>query len=328
MDVQVAPLSTAEHAVANQGIRIKHIYSSGLGKVAPTLWNAGRHTSLGRAAPGGSAGSPAWQFRARNPIRLILMSTSLHHRAIENLGTRIVAGEPPTGHVMLAEQLEDELKVSRSVVREAVRVLQSLGLVETTKRVGIRVLPPSRWNPFDAQVIRWRLSGEGRGAQLRSLAELRSAVEPAAAELAAVNAPAHLRRELVDIAHACATPASSATCHGSWSWTSQFHSVLLSGSGNEMFANLMGQVAETLTGRTVHGLMPDHPHEGRSNGTWTLPRPSPPATPRKPARRPSRIMRRTISEMEPVWVEQPRVFVPVPRRVREPGAKARFSQAG
>ena len=43
------------------------------------------------------------------------------------------------------EHLEDELKVSRSVVREAVRVLQSLGLVETTKRVGIRVLPANRW---------------------------------------------------------------------------------------------------------------------------------------------------------------------------------------
>ena len=80
------------------------------------------------------------------------MTSSLHHRAIENLGTRIISGELPAGHVMLAEHLEEELKVSRSVVREAVRVLQSLGLVETTKRVGIRVLPSSRWNPFDAQV--------------------------------------------------------------------------------------------------------------------------------------------------------------------------------
>jgi DNA-binding FadR family transcriptional regulator len=33
------------------------------------------------------------------------MSTSLHHRAIENLGTRIVAGDLPPGHIMLAEQL-------------------------------------------------------------------------------------------------------------------------------------------------------------------------------------------------------------------------------
>ena len=134
---------------------------------------------------------------------LTTMSTSLHHRAIEHLGTRIIAGDLPPGHIMLAEHLEEELKVSRSVVREAVRVLQSLGLVETTKRVGIRVLPADRWNPFDAQVIRWRLAGEGRGAQLRSLAELRTAVEPVAAELAAANAPEGIRRELVGIGDEC-----------------------------------------------------------------------------------------------------------------------------
>ena len=139
--------------------------------------------------------------RARGTM-LTTMPTSLHHRAIEHLGARIVAGELPAGHVMLAEHLEDELKVSRSVVREAVRVLQSLGLVETMKRVGIRVLPANRWNPFDPLVIRWRLAGEGRGGQLRSLAELRTAVEPVAAELAAGNAPDELRRELVEVSHA------------------------------------------------------------------------------------------------------------------------------
>ena len=76
------------------------------------------------------------------------------------------------------------------MVREAVRVLASAGLVVSTKRVGIRVLPPEDWNPFDPLVIRWRLASGGLGAQLRSLTELRVAVEPmAAAELAAEHAP-------------------------------------------------------------------------------------------------------------------------------------------
>jgi DNA-binding FadR family transcriptional regulator len=241
------------------------------------------------------------------------MSTSLHHRAIENLGTRIVAGDLPTGHVMLAEQLEDELKVSRSVVREAVRVLQSLGLVETIKRVGIRVLPSSSWNPFDPQVIRWRLAGEGRGAQLRSLAELRSAVEPVAAELAAVNAPAKLRRELVDISHAMRDAGHAGDVPRFLELDIHFHSLLLSGSGNEMFANLMGQVAETLTGRTVNGLMPDRPHETAL--PWHVEVAEAIAAGDGPGAREAsaRIMRRTISELEPAWTEQPRVFIPVPR---------------
>jgi DNA-binding FadR family transcriptional regulator len=245
---------------------------------------------------------------------LTTMSTSLHYRAIEHLGSRIVAGELPAGHIMLAEHLEDELSVSRSVVREAVRVLQSLGLVETTKRVGIRVLPADRWNPFDPRVIRWRLAGEGRGAQLRSLAELRTAVEPVAAELAAVNAPDELRRELVEVSHAMRDAGQSGDVPRFLELDIQFHSLLLSGSGNEMFANMVGQVAETLTGRTVHGLMPAHPRETALQ--WHVDVAEAIAAGDSVAAREAseRIMRETITEMEPVWKGQPRVFVPVQRR--------------
>lgn len=242
------------------------------------------------------------------------MSTSLHHRAIEHLGTRIVAGELPAGHVMLAEHLEGELKVSRSVVREAVRVLQSLGMVETIKRVGIRVLPASRWNPFDPLVIRWRLAGEGRGAQLRSLAELRTAVEPVAAELAAINAPEALRRELVDVAAAMRAAGQAGDVPRFLELDIRFHSLLLTGSGNEMFANMVGQVAETLTGRTVHGLMPDRP--GETALQWHADVAEAIASGDAAAAREAsdRIMRHTIAEMEPTWKDQPRVFVPLQSR--------------
>jgi len=244
---------------------------------------------------------------------LTTMPTSLHHRAIENLGTRIVAGELPAGHVMLAEHLEDELKVSRSVVREAVRVLQSLGLVETIKRVGIRVLPASRWNPFDPQVIRWRLAGEGRGAQLRSLAELRTAVEPVAAELAAANAPDELRSELVEISHAMREAGVAGDVPRFLDLDIRFHTLLLAGSGNEMFANMVGQVAETLTGRTVHGLMPDHPRASALR--WHVEVAEAIAAGDGAAAREAsnKIMRETIAEMEPGWKDQPRVFVSIQR---------------
>jgi DNA-binding FadR family transcriptional regulator len=242
------------------------------------------------------------------------MSTSLHHRAIEHLGTRIVGGALPTGHVMLAEHLEEELKVSRSVVREAVRVLQSLGLVETIKRVGIRVLPPSRWNPFDPQVIRWRLAGAGRGAQLRSLAELRSAVEPVAAELAATNAPEDIRRELLDVSRAMRDAGQAGNVAEFLELDIHFHSLLLTGSGNEMFANLVGQVAETLTGRTVHGLMPDHPRETALQWHVDVAEAISAGDGAGAREASSRIMRETISEMEASWRDQPRVFIPVQRR--------------
>ncbi|MEC3853529.1 GntR family transcriptional regulator [Paenarthrobacter ureafaciens] len=241
------------------------------------------------------------------------MSTSLHHRAVEHLGTRIVGGTLPTGHVMLAEHLEEELNVSRSVVREAVRVLQSLGLVETIKRVGIRVLPAHRWNPFDPLVIRWRLAGEARGAQLRSLAELRSAVEPVAAELAAGNAPDALRQELMDISLAMREAGDAGDTARFLELDIRFHALVLSGSGNEMFANLIGQVTETLTGRTVHGLMPEHPQQQALQ--WHIDVAEAIYAGDGPRAREAsdQIMRHTIAELAPIWESQPRVFVPVAR---------------
>lgn len=245
------------------------------------------------------------------PTMLTSMSTSLHHRAVEHLGTRIVGGALPTGHVMLAEHLEDELNVSRSVVREAVRVLQSLGLVETIKRVGIRVLPAHRWNPFDPLVIRWRLAGEGRGAQLRSLAELRSAVEPVAAELAAGNAPETLRRELVDISLAMKEAGDAGDMPRFLDLDIRFHALVLSGSGNEMFANLIGQVTETLTGRTVHGLMPEHPQKQALQWHIDVAHAIDAGDGQQAKDAAGKIMRQTIAELAPSWNDQPRVFVPV-----------------
>lgn len=215
---------------------------------------------------------------------------------------------------MLGEHLEEELRVSRSVVREAVRVLQSLGLVETIKRVGIRVLPASRWNPFDPLVIRWRLAGEGRGAQLRSLAELRAAVEPVAAELAAVNAPAELRRELTETSHAMRDAGQAGDVPRFLELDIHFHSLLLTGSGNEMFANMVGQVAETLTGRTVHGLMPDRPGDAALQWHLDVAEAIAAGDARSAREASDRIMRHTIAEMEPTWKDQPRVFVPLQSR--------------
>ena len=116
------------------------------------------------------------------------MSSSLHTRVLDDVGNSIVDGTYPAGSIIRSDEIGQRLGVSRSVAREAVRVLQSIGLVESVKRLGIRVLPHSSWNAYDPTLIRWRLAGAGRAAQLRSLTELRAAVEPMAAELAATPA--------------------------------------------------------------------------------------------------------------------------------------------
>ena len=78
-------------------------------------------------------------------------------------------------------------------------------------------------------------------------------------------------------------------------------------------ANMVGQVAETLTGRTVHGLMPDHPRETALR--WHVELAEAIAAGDAAAAREAsdKIMRETISEMEPSWKNQPRVFLPLQR---------------
>jgi DNA-binding FadR family transcriptional regulator len=112
----------------------------------------------------------------------------LHANVLDALGQEIVSGTTPVGAVVRIDQLDERFGVSRSVVREAVRVLSSMGLVETRRRLGVRVRPRTQWNVFDPRVIRWRLDGPDREDQLLSLGELRRGFEPVAAELAADRA--------------------------------------------------------------------------------------------------------------------------------------------
>src|SRR5258706_6505301 len=109
----------------------------------------------------------------------------LHARVVDDLGEAIIAGRLTDGTVIGLSVVEQRLGVSRTVVREAVRFLASLGLVEARHKVGTRVLPRSQWNLLDPQVITWRVGAADGDAQLRDLLQLRLVVEPLAARLAA-----------------------------------------------------------------------------------------------------------------------------------------------
>src|ERR1700754_874136 len=84
----------------------------------------------------------------------------LHARVLDHLGTAICSGTVAPGSVLSIDDLVDRYRVSRSVIREVLRVLASMGLVETRRRVGIMIQPASAWKVFDPQLIRWRLASE------------------------------------------------------------------------------------------------------------------------------------------------------------------------
>jgi DNA-binding FadR family transcriptional regulator len=113
----------------------------------------------------------------------------LHGRTVEELGRRVVGGQWPAGTPLPTEdELAGTLGVSRTVVREAIKVLQAKGLVEVRPKTGTRVRPRRAWHLLDADVVSWLFSGLDRGeptTDLRELQEVRATIEAAAARLAA-----------------------------------------------------------------------------------------------------------------------------------------------
>ncbi|MBG6217070.1 DNA-binding FadR family transcriptional regulator [Arthrobacter sp. CAN_A6] len=190
-----------------------------------------------------------------------LVFSGLHASIVDKMGLAVSAGDMASGSIVRIEELEERFGVSRSVIREALRVLASMGMVESRRRVGVQVLPATEWNLYDPQVIRWRLASPGRVSQLRSLTELRTAVEPQAARLAALRAPLADASELMGLAGKLWAAGQNGDTELFLKLDIQFHRLVLSSSGNEMFGKLNSLVAEVLTGRTHYGLMPEHPHE-------------------------------------------------------------------
>ncbi|RLK25762.1 GntR family transcriptional regulator [Micromonospora sp. M71_S20] len=193
--------------------------------------------------------------------QLAPVEAGLHARVLDRLGTAICDGELAPGSVLNIDDLVDRYAVSRSVVREVLRVLASIGFIETRRRVGVMIRPSEDWNVFDPQVIRWRLASAGRIVQLRSITELRTAIEPHAAWLAAGRVGHDEASDLVGLAAKMWAAGKAGDEERFLQLDIEFHRRILVASGNEMFVRLQDLIAEVLTGRHQHHLMPHHPHE-------------------------------------------------------------------
>jgi DNA-binding FadR family transcriptional regulator len=111
----------------------------------------------------------------------------LHGQLVHAIGRQIASGELKAGEVL---PMPAGLTASRTVLREAIKVLAAKGLVESRPKTGTRVRPRRTWNLLDPDVLAWQHTGTPSPAFLRNLTEVRQIVEPAAAELAATRANA------------------------------------------------------------------------------------------------------------------------------------------
>jgi DNA-binding FadR family transcriptional regulator len=113
---------------------------------------------------------------------------NLTHQLTHQLGAAIVQGQYAIDKPFPTEaELSSQFNISRSVTREAVKMLTAKGLIASRPRQGIRVMPGSQWNMFDADVLSWTLHARPSLGLLREFTQLRMAIEPEAASLAAQN---------------------------------------------------------------------------------------------------------------------------------------------
>jgi len=110
---------------------------------------------------------------------------NLTYTLLDELGRTIVTGGYDDRPFPTEADLTKHHSVSRSVTREAVKMLTAKGLLTARPRKGTTVQPPSRWNLFDPDVLRWLLERKFSLELLRQFSELRIAIEPEAAAIAA-----------------------------------------------------------------------------------------------------------------------------------------------
>jgi len=168
---------------------------------------------------------------------------NLTQQVAETLGKAIISGEygdhnPVPSEAVLCQQLE----VSRSAAREAVKSLAAKGLITSRARQGIRVLPETEWNLFDADVLRWMRDSNPSLNLLREFTELRVAIEPEAATLAAERQDAE---KIALIGQALERMKQAETgLDDPLESDIAFHLSILDASGNRFFMQL-GRIIDT-----------------------------------------------------------------------------------
>ncbi|KIF67504.1 GntR family transcriptional regulator [Streptomyces sp. AcH 505] len=198
-------------------------------RAAPPVWD-GPENDLGRMGRR-SAGS-----RGRG----------LHGQLVQQLGQMIVSGDLGADRPLVPEEIGQRFEVSRTVVRESLRVLEAKGLVSARPNVGTRVRPVSDWNLLDPDIIEWRAFGPQRDDQRRELSELRWTIEPLAARLAAGHGREDVQQRLVDMVEIMGHALAQADTVTFARADAEYHSLLIQLAGNRMLEHLSGIVCAAL----------------------------------------------------------------------------------
>ncbi len=158
------------------------------------------------------------------------VDTRLVERLMVAIRDRINSGEEPVGSWLRQERLAQELGVSRMPVREALRQLQALGIVEIIANRGARVRLPSTLDVIEVYRLRGVLEAHAgaAAAQLITTSQLES-LQGANEAFAQIIADVESK-----------DPEATATARSRWYEANKtFHSVIIEASGNHLLAEVL-----------------------------------------------------------------------------------------
>ncbi len=157
---------------------------------------------------------------------------SIHTSIAEAIGRSIVRGEFPPGTILPNEaKWAADFKVSRSAVREAIKILMAKNLIVSRPKIGSRVEAKDRWSLLDHDVLSWYATSPDRAGFLKSLQQFRHIVEPEAAALAAEY---RTEAQMDEITVACRDMATAPTLSDRTQADVRFHLAILKASNNEL----------------------------------------------------------------------------------------------
>ncbi|MDR0805298.1 MAG: FadR family transcriptional regulator [Enterobacteriaceae bacterium] len=174
---------------------------------------------------------------------------NLSYLVAEKIAHRILSGEFAAESILPGENdLCEIYNVSRTAIREAVKMLTAKGMLLARPRIGTRVMPTSYWNFLDKDLLSWWITQDNFFEVTQHFVVLRRALEPQTAALAAINANSDQRYKLSILM------AEMRSLHKNFDpdrWVnvdSEFHKLIYNASCNPLltsFANLFSSVYQT-----------------------------------------------------------------------------------
>jgi DNA-binding FadR family transcriptional regulator len=162
--------------------------------------------------------------------------SSVHVSLASEIGLRIVRGDYPPGTILPNEtKWAETFNVSRSAVREAIKMLMAKSLLASRPKIGSWVEPRERWNLLDRDVLAWYATAPDREAFLRTVQEFRHIIEPEASAFAALR---RTDEQMVEISLACREMGEATSLQERTRADTRFHLAILRAAGNDLLVPL------------------------------------------------------------------------------------------